>query len=207
MSLGRLSISSAKNAESAKARNYKRRPLDEKKVTDDILSIPSRDKVQVFVTTWNMGNAEAEGFENVFNEENYVNRFDIFVIGLQESTYSLKSKGARERPISVASAGAVSGASIAGGASGGTSKESQNCIEHLGALIDDILGPKFYRVRHCYRAQLQLYVFARKTLAPRISNVEQSIENTGFLHVFPNKVHDKDLTGITILNNLFSTPL
>lgn len=43
------------------------------------------------------------------------------------------------------------------------------------------------QVQHCYRAQLQLYVFAKETLRHRISGVEQSIENTGFLHVFPNK--------------------
>lgn len=40
---------------------------------------------------------------------------------------------------------------------------------------------------HCYRAQLQLYVFAKQILKDRISHVEMSIENTGFLHVFPNK--------------------
>lgn len=44
-----------------------------------------------------------------------------------------------------------------------------------------------WQVAHCIRAQLQLYVFARRSLQPRISTVEMSIENTGFLHVFPNK--------------------
>lgn len=32
-----------------------------------------------------------------------------------------------------------------------------------------------------------MFVFARKPLRHRISNIEQSIENTGILHVFPNK--------------------
>ncbi|KAJ1426998.1 Endonuclease/exonuclease/phosphatase [Ochromonadaceae sp. CCMP2298] len=40
---------------------------------------------------------------------------------------------------------------------------------------------------HAYRAQMQLFVYAKKSLQPRITNVQQSVENTGFLHVFPNK--------------------
>lgn len=34
---------------------------------------------------------------------------------------------------------------------------------------------------------MQLFVFARTSLQSRISNVQFSVENTGFLHVFPNK--------------------
>ena len=40
-------------------------------------------------------------------------------------------------------------------------------------------------MEHCYRAQLQLYIFAKKSL--EIDDIQTSIENTGFLHVFPNK--------------------
>ncbi|RYY80996.1 hypothetical protein EON63_16445 [archaeon] len=42
-------------------------------------------------------------------------------------------------------------------------------------------------MEHCHRAQLQLYVFARTSLQHRIKHVDKSIENTGILHVFPNK--------------------
>lgn len=122
---------------------------------EQLMDNSKRDKLQLFVMTWNMGNAEAEGLTHVFSEKNAQNKYDLFVIGLQESTYSLKN--------------------------------SKDCIEHLANIIDHSLGPKFYKVHHCYRAQLQLYVFARKTIKPRITSVEESIENTGFLHLFPNK--------------------
>lgn len=39
---------------------------------------------------------------------------------------------------------------------------------------------------------MQLFVFAKQSLQARISNVQFSVENTGFLHVFPNKVHFLD---------------
>lgn len=35
---------------------------------------------------------------------------------------------------------------------------------------------------------MQLYVIAKKSLIPFISQVEKNAENTGFMHVFPNKV-------------------
>ncbi len=34
---------------------------------------------------------------------------------------------------------------------------------------------------------MQLLVYGRESLAKYITNIEQSAENTGFLHVFPNK--------------------
>lgn len=37
-----------------------------------------------------MGNAETEGLTHIFHEENHTNHYDVFAIGLQESTYSLK---------------------------------------------------------------------------------------------------------------------
>lgn len=54
---------------------------------DDIASSKSADKLQVFIMSWNMGNAEPEGLQYVFTEKNATNQFDILVLGLQESTY------------------------------------------------------------------------------------------------------------------------
>lgn len=58
---------------------------------------------------------------------------------------------------------------------------------------------------HNKRAQMQQLIFARHSLDRFISNVEMSAENTGFLHVFPNKgglcisfnVHGTSLTFIS----------
>ena len=35
---------------------------------------------------------------------------------------------------------------------------------------------------------MQLFVIAKKSLVPHIYLVEKNAENTGFMHVFPNKV-------------------
>lgn len=55
---------------------------------DDIISSKSTDKLQVFIMSWNMGNAEPEGLQYVFSEKNATNQYDILVLGLQESTYA-----------------------------------------------------------------------------------------------------------------------
>ena len=40
---------------------------------------------------------------------------------------------------------------------------------------------------HNKRVQLQLFILARKELHSHIKQVHRSVENTGFLHLFPNK--------------------
>jgi hypothetical protein len=53
-----------------------------------ILNNPKKlEEVKIFVTSWNMGNAEPQGFMDIFNEKNALESFDIFALGLQESTY------------------------------------------------------------------------------------------------------------------------
>ena len=54
---------------------------------------------------------------------------------------------------------------------------------------------------HSYRAQMQIYVMVRKNLFDAISNFEERLENTGFLHVFPNK------GGILVSFDLYGTTL
>ena len=46
------------------------------------------------------------------------------------------------------------------------------------------------KVTVCRRAQLQLLLFAKTSLkdAIDVNSIESSAENTGFLHVLPNKV-------------------
>lgn len=118
----------------------------------------SQEKLKIFVTTWNMGNAEPQGMEAIFEEKQAIGQYDLIVIGLQESTYSVKA---------------------------GNGSDS---ISHLGKHIRDILGDQYEELEHCFRAQLQLYVFILKSKRHRIvGKPEKSIENTGILHVFPNK--------------------
>jgi endonuclease/exonuclease/phosphatase family metal-dependent hydrolase len=121
---------------------------------DIVLKTRTPDQLKLFVTTWNMGNAEPAGIENIFGSQEDISRYDLYAIGLQESTYNVKG--------------------------------NEDTITHLQNRLKSIFRGYFV-VQHCYRAQLQLYVFAKESLRHRISGVEQSLENTGFLHVFPNK--------------------
>jgi hypothetical protein len=127
----------------------------------------SLDEVKVFVTSWNMGNAEPEGFAHILKEKNAFNEFDIFAIGLQESTFPVKRMSV-------------------GNAASGT-HESINYFANY--LMTEIFDDKtFFVINHCYRAQLQLFLVAKLSLKDRITKIESCMENTGFLHVFPNKV-------------------
>ena len=55
---------------------------------DDIVNSNSVDRLQVFIMSWNMGNAPPTGLEYVFREKNATNDFDILVMGLQEATWN-----------------------------------------------------------------------------------------------------------------------
>lgn len=135
-----------------------------KSLYDQLSLSQPKSSINVFTTTWNMGNAHQVGFSSIFEEKQAVDDFDIIVIGLQESTYIME--------------GNVTLDNIA---------HNFDSISHLKTQLEEIIGSSFYIVQHCYRAQLQLYVFAKVSLKSRITNIEQSIENTGFLGVFPNK--------------------
>jgi hypothetical protein len=54
-------------------------------------------------------------------------------------------------------------------------------------------------VEYSKRAQMLLLVYARRFFKPNIRAVQKSAENTGFLHVFPNK------GGLSISLTLFGT--
>lgn len=55
---------------------------------EDIVNSNSVDKLQVFIMSWNMGNAAPGGLEYVFREKNATNDYDILVLGLQEATWA-----------------------------------------------------------------------------------------------------------------------
>jgi hypothetical protein len=122
----------------------------------------SSRQAKIFCGTWNMGNAQGENMKHFIPEDG--NDYDIIAIGLQESTYKI------------------------GDESKEGSSTSEGCIKHLSQELETILGKNFFIVEHARRAQMQLYIFARVTLKKHITNIEKSAENTGFLHIFPNKV-------------------
>ena len=56
-------------------------------------------------------------------------------------------------------------------------------------------------LKHTYRVQMQIYILVRKGLLPRITNVVEHAENTGFLHIFPNK------GGLLVAFDIYGTTL
>jgi len=135
--------------------------------------------VRLLVATWNAGNAEPDPSQFKHMMPDKGEGYDMIVIGLQESTYALGVSKTDEEPKAPAAT---------------TSEDSSNnslllpCVEHLSKQFCSHLGSNFYMVAHNRRAQLQLFVFARITLQSSINNIEKTSENTGFMHVFPNKV-------------------
>lgn len=84
----------------------------------DIINRPFRgDKVKVHITTWNMGNAEPAGMQTIFGSQAQIEEFDIYAIGLQESTYTVKSGG-----------------------------KDADCISQLIALLKNTFGPHYHLV-------------------------------------------------------------
>jgi hypothetical protein len=147
----------------------------------------SRD-VSLLTVTWNVGNAETKANQYHHMIPTGGDGYDMIVVGLQESTYVIGADPNMEPT-----------------APSGDQKNDDPtllaCIVQFKQQLCDHIGSQFYLVAHNVRAQMQLYVFARTTLRDHISNIEMCAENTGFMHVFPNK------GGLSVCFNLDATSL
>eukprot|EP01035_Chromulina_nebulosa_P023805 gene23805-30883_t len=120
--------------------------------------------LKLFLCTWNMGNAPPKGWNSILSHKCIPGEtggiiYDVVCLGLQESTYSEQ----------------IDQASVNGS------------IANLTQYITESLGDSYQLLEHCQRAQLQMFLFVQKSLTPRITVIEKKVENTGFLHLFPNK--------------------
>lgn len=59
-------------------------------IKDIVLKKREPEQLKLFVTSWNMGNAEPAGMETIFGSPEEINQYDMYAIGLQESTYNIK---------------------------------------------------------------------------------------------------------------------
>ena len=125
--------------------------------------------VKIFCGTWNMGNAKGELVDSFLPAKG--GDYDIIVVGLQESTYTVEYAADDDAKRSISEKMAY-----------------EQSIKDLSRDFCSILGSNFFIVEHARRAQLQLFIFAKLSLKSVIGHVEKSAENTGFLHIFPNKV-------------------
>lgn len=158
-------------------------------------NINTARKVNVYTVTWNVGNAEVNPKQLIHLFPNNCKDMDIIVIGLQEATYTIGADPNIE-PVApndnnnnnINGNDAVSDALIP-------------CIAHLKMLFTEAIGSDFELIVHNKRAQMQLYIFARLDLIPYVSDIQICAENTGFLHVFPNK------GGISVFFKLDGTSL
>lgn len=85
----------------------------------DILHEQQPKEIKVFTMTWNMGNSEAQGLDKALKREKEAvdESYDLFVIGLQESTYTEAH-----------------------------SVDPVACYSSLASAIATILGPSYYEV-------------------------------------------------------------
>ena len=126
------------------------------------------------VSTFNMGNKRADKLESLVPHEK--DGFDIVALGFQESIYDMNVETL------------------------GKMLESR---EDLANSINKILGREYVLLEHNKRAQLQLIIFIKRQLYLEgiHSEVLTSAENTGFLHLLPNK------GGVCISFRVFGTLL
>jgi len=142
-------------------------------------------KLSMMISTFNMGNAQCDEIDMLVPQLG--DGIDLFVLGFQESTwgsvyptkYSQPGPETRtEEALSARSAASVQSRS---------SHSMEACVGQLLGSIECVLGGGYELVAHNKNVQMQLMIFAKKSLAPVIRNISMSQENTGFLHLLPNK--------------------
>ena len=149
---------------------------------------PDGRPLKIFCGTWNMGNAKGENIDS-FIPKNGLD-YDIIAIGVQESTY--KTNIGPNTPKSQRKQGPASIKRVA-------SKRFDTAIQDIGESFDPsiglcidqfaaVLGTDFFEVEHASRFQMQLVVFARTKFMNHITFAEKAAENTGIMHIIPNKV-------------------
>jgi hypothetical protein len=167
--------------------------------------------VKLGVATWNVGNANPlDSFTKIWPDRG--DGFDICVMGMQESTYTdeepddeFEDREGMEDIVDTKKAAAdkeKANSEDTDRKSTGMQKRASTAVDlGFGSYLDlegrvrrafngtDIEedDDEWKVVTHCFRAQMQIYVMARKHLVEHITNIEDRVENTGFLHIFPNK--------------------
>jgi hypothetical protein len=158
--------------------------------------------VKILCGSWNMGNAEPEGLDSLVPPGG--GDYDIIVLGLQESTYTRGANTSGKSPVAASHSSDMLSSSKQKNIDAVLENIEEAflpSIAHLGGELRNLLGPDFDLLEHSNRYQMQLYIFVRKHLKPHISNVEKSVENTGFLSIMPNK------GGLCTTFTIFSTKL
>jgi hypothetical protein len=68
-----------------------------------------------------------------------------------------------------------------------SSEEKLSGSRHLLLAIQRQLGDDFVLLERVMRGQMRIRVYIRKSLAPKVTNIEVGAENTGLGHVYANK--------------------
>ena len=163
-------------------------------------TLRTKGNIKLMTATFNMGNVQCDEIDNLVPKNGVTSdgsKLDLIVLGLQESTwlqavYPTKFADDELNRASAKRNSKTGKETLSEGISfildRMVNMESPElCVNQLKSSIEITLGDDYYLVAHNKRAQLQLFVFARKELKKRISEVYKSVENTGFLHLFPNK--------------------
>ena len=159
-------------------------------------------KIRLGVMTWNVGNASPgdEWVSTAFPKGGF--DFDMIVIGMQESTFSMSTV----KNVNIGASGQDSSPTRKPAATDSASTAHGN-LDTLAPSVTAVREsiekslPDFVTVKHCRRVQMQLYVLVRKPLMQHVSNIQFAVENTGFFSIFPNK------GGVLLAFELYGTKL
>eukprot|EP00603_Paraphysomonas_imperforata_P012512 CAMPEP_0114463498 /NCGR_PEP_ID=MMETSP0104-20121206/7397_1 /TAXON_ID=37642 ORGANISM="Paraphysomonas imperforata, Strain PA2" /NCGR_SAMPLE_ID=MMETSP0104 /ASSEMBLY_ACC=CAM_ASM_000202 /LENGTH=703 /DNA_ID=CAMNT_0001636453 /DNA_START=116 /DNA_END=2227 /DNA_ORIENTATION=- len=168
------------NGTAAQKKKQRRKSSGDKERTRTRRSKKRGADVKILTVSWNMGNAMSDCFDRILPFQG--GSYDIVALGLQESTYSVRTGSNAPAPSGTAG---DNGGSGGGGSSGGGGED--DCVLQLVAQVKEVLSDDFYMVAHNKRAQMQQLIFARNDVRSRVSNIKLYAENTGFFHIFPNK--------------------
>jgi len=163
--------------------------------------ISNLDELEIFISTWNVGNAAPEASE-IGSWLPARNTYDVVAVGFQECEYKLSTEMAEKaRQFSLlqkhvypsnhgseSNKADISSPGVLHVESGGLkylekelkSVVTSNTGAHLASMVLDHLGPEsFYLVEKSELMQMRLFIFARIEHKARIGHVEAASQGTG----------------------------
>jgi hypothetical protein len=185
--------------------------------TGDV-QITQIENIRLGIATWNVGNANPmNSFTKIW--PNNGADFDMCVMGMQEATYGEVNLDVEDDDELETMTEEVAKTPESDGGSADLRKSGRrrqslrqslkfdtytDLRKRLMIALNGDENPEegeWCVVKHTYRVQMQLYVLVRKGLLPHITNIEEHAENTGFLHIFPNK------GGLLVAFDLYGTTM
>ncbi|EGG17143.1 inositol 5-phosphatase [Cavenderia fasciculata] len=182
---------------------------------DRTKTVPSKeekapfDKISLFITTWNVGDAQPSA-EQLHHWIPNKNQHDIYVIGVQECDYqpSFSSSSSNSSSSSSSNATSTTGSSNPSSSSStpistsppstppitvkshtppSSSGSQTDCAEHWFQMLSNHLGHNYFKLQSISLVKMRLVVFVKKEHYYKINHIERESEATGVAGIYGNK--------------------